>query len=973
MAADDFLSYETENLILPSRNFYPLSIPVSHYQLRHFISSPEPDILYYASGRDVYRLNTTTRDLIHVAELPFEARCTSSGYGWICVGGEDSGLFAIITLNDAPSISHNGRPVTPSFPRPGLRVERIGSQIVNSISVHKIPGSSVGPGRSEEDEVVAVLTNNDQTMRIYSLTHEGEAARIDFPFPMNHASISPDGRLLVAVGDSHVAYFFERRDRPGCPADTDKPPATKAKSAASTWQLLRAHTLYLPKYRTACATGYFTTAWSPSGSLVAVGAEAGYITVFDSKIIQEVPYAASNTIASLTCSSADHIKPYINTARPRRAKMSSSNPRSSRPEKPLDDIPDAMDAEVKVIASTRPYHNTGPGAVRCMLFSPSPWDLLIWAEDQGRVCVSDLRDGLTSRQVLDLHLPGQHEEQGQDQAKPAPDVRFVQVNDITAFAEDQRVGEDAARETGQAVLNGEDLRDEEAPDPDLEPTQRANIQELRRLRGVLMRRYHAPIRTTRIAANSLGWSSRNNFPTGYHRTLLGELTSEEQQILDGLREGRLREEARAARQSSGDENAGPQSANYGHISPPPASPGHNNSGGSGMNIDTDFPALTRTSAAPATPPEPMVAVPSWNPWYFRQLNDQDVRDFVRLVSESQHRTQSDVIDEGGSGEGPPPVHRDVESDDIENLVILDNDSGIGDHDDVADGHNDDGDVHMDYGLHDGDQRTSHTEFNPAFPPSEAELAGIPENEASSRNRDTDNASATHNGIHAPAPLTEQDRLRNMDIQARWRLIRSRQHAILRDDSNETGHNSPTAGFLSTTNLPIPRSTSPAQMPASTGVSNSSSPTGSVSAANRITTNPAAAITTTSLVPAVATSPFYRRAARMGGAYAPESAGAEIYSRAGLRGLTAAAAAAGISVQVARRVQVPGGTTRIVRGPTVGSGTSFPVGFREEDGVRTAGLAWGAAGNSLWVGCEEGLWEMKVDTFSRKGMEAWSVC
>jgi hypothetical protein len=67
---------------------------------------------------------------------------------------------------------------------------------------------------------------------------------------------------------------------------------------------------------------------------------------------------------------------------------------------------DAEDAIVVVMPSTRPenVHPNGaiPGAIRTMIFAPPPWDLLIWAEDQGKVCLADLRTGLRTRQVLKL-------------------------------------------------------------------------------------------------------------------------------------------------------------------------------------------------------------------------------------------------------------------------------------------------------------------------------------------------------------------------------------------------------------------------------------------------------------------------------------------------------------------------------------------------------------------------------------------
>ncbi|KAF1361201.1 hypothetical protein EJ07DRAFT_113470 [Lizonia empirigonia] len=371
MAVDDFLSRDTDAFVLPSKSFYPTKIPIAHYQLRHFISSPEQDLIYYASGNDIYCLNAATHTQSHLATLPFEARCTASGFGYVCVGGADDGNFAAIKVAGVPVENgyspdtslparqetgpprnrHNTDTSMPSArPHVGIahriRLEKIGQDIVNSISIHKLPAAT-----SEGcDDVVAVLTNNDKSVRVYSLVDNIELCCIDLPIAMNHATISPDGKFLVAVGDQQTGFFFERYlpgpERPS----TWKEPSDRLNSVPPVWKLFEDVALYVPSSQ--CAEGYFTTAWSPSGRLCAVGSECGYITVFD----------------------VDHLKV----------------------------AEYGEDAILQVISSTRPDVCTSAGAVRTMQFSPAPWDFLIWSEDQGRVCVADLRSRLKVKQVLTL-------------------------------------------------------------------------------------------------------------------------------------------------------------------------------------------------------------------------------------------------------------------------------------------------------------------------------------------------------------------------------------------------------------------------------------------------------------------------------------------------------------------------------------------------------------------------------------------
>jgi hypothetical protein len=384
----------------------------SHYQLRHFISSPEPDLVYYASGCDVYCLNTVTRLQARVTTLPWEARCTAAGHGYVCVGGADEGNFAAIKVEGFP-------PSDPSdvdaslpldfhnrLPRPPLigtsyrtYFERIGEDIVNSISIHKFPAEGESP-----EEVVAVLTNNDKTVRIFSLLQKLEVTVLDLPFAMNHATISPDSQLLVAVGDSPVAYFFERV-KAGRPSST-KSSEGRIHMITPEWQVLAQIPLYRPTSGP-CAEGYFSTAWSPLARLCAVGSECGYITIFDIELLKKVEYGE--------------------------------------------------DAVVQLISSTRPDTGAGAGAVRTMHFSPNPWDLLVWSEDQGRVCVADLRSGLKVKQVLELdpkeegietaeiadfHIslnPETHDYRSNHESGGAPAAVNAAIDDFEADLERQRL------------------------------------------------------------------------------------------------------------------------------------------------------------------------------------------------------------------------------------------------------------------------------------------------------------------------------------------------------------------------------------------------------------------------------------------------------------------------------------------------------------------------------------------------------
>ncbi|KAK5002386.1 hypothetical protein LTR28_011489, partial [Elasticomyces elasticus] len=442
----------------------------------------------------------------HIATLPFEARCTAAGYGWICVGGEDEGRFAAIKLDgegprtldvdSALPIDHwaqVGRPARAA----SVRVEMIGEEIVNSISIHRIQDED-----AHLDDIVAVLTNNDKTVRVYSLPQNLETYVLDLPFAMNHATISPDGRTLVAVGDHNEAYFFSRevqREPPQIPK-----PHNRLSTADCDWTETAIVKLYVPGEH--ASLGYFTTAWSPTGRLMAVGSEAGYITVFDMDLLQTVEFGEDAIVATLP---------------------------SSRPNIP----------------------STHAGAVRSMIFSPDPWDLLIWAEDQGRVCIGDLRSHLRSRQVLELD----HRAEG---------LNRISLEDLHAEGalsdeqEERLFEEEFVRRYRSAADN----------------TTAINIAtEYVEARRELDRQRHGPLRQhlhqvsdSVVGGNAVLDDDRHG------------LTADEQRVLETLRTARQREEART--------RGIPRSVNY--TSPSlfqnPATRGSNNA-----NTDDDFIILPR--------------------------------------------------------------------------------------------------------------------------------------------------------------------------------------------------------------------------------------------------------------------------------------------------------------------------------------------------------------------------------------------
>ena len=160
---------------------------------------------------------------------------------------------------------------------------------------------------------------------------------------MNHATISPRGDMLLAVGDEGRAFFLRRKS-------VDK---AKSNYPVYDWEELASVRLGGTVATDCC----FSTAFSPSGHVCAVASQFGTITLYDTKRIRE-------------------------------------------------DMEDD-EAVIDILKGSRMLFTGSayiPGAPRSMAFSPEPWDMLVWAEDHGRVCITDLRNGFRSRQTINLNL-----------------------------------------------------------------------------------------------------------------------------------------------------------------------------------------------------------------------------------------------------------------------------------------------------------------------------------------------------------------------------------------------------------------------------------------------------------------------------------------------------------------------------------------------------------------------------------------
>ena len=191
-------------------------------------------------------------------------------------------------------------------------------------------------------------SNNDRSVTVHSLTRDKTLKVLHHTCCMNYAEISPDHTLLAAVGDENRAYFYE------ITRDWNSLVTTESGQKLTGWRWSLAPPVVMnigPRADDACC---FTIAFSPSSHLCAIGSQSGIVTVLDVNIIRQT----------------------------------------------VDTMKESDTAVLYQFPASRSCSEGG--AVRCMTFSPEPWDLLVWLEGHGRAGVADVRQGFLRRQILHL-------------------------------------------------------------------------------------------------------------------------------------------------------------------------------------------------------------------------------------------------------------------------------------------------------------------------------------------------------------------------------------------------------------------------------------------------------------------------------------------------------------------------------------------------------------------------------------------
>ncbi|CAM1511422.1 Fc.00g089350.m01.CDS01 [Cosmosporella sp. VM-42] len=361
--------YPTESLLSKKdRKHYRIPVRSQHWQLRSLISAEKQNIVYFPGGNGsnhVQRLNTTTHECETIKLLTFAPRCLVAENGWLCCGGEN-GEFVAMRVNDNDLDPDDAQLLESASAQTVLSLLSRGqwpekSLVAKSVKLAKdrvncitlwFPPTTMEAGVNSYTEPVAILANNDRTVTLVSLEDFEQKDKpealdvITYPDFVNRAIISPDGRILVAILDDPYLYVHHRVRK-----HSETPRGHRGEVKYQWEQTQRILLKSQRKDDTSDSRGSFAACFSNSGEYLAVGTQHGTISIFATDLI----------------------------------------PRSN------------CDPLITTFQSSRPQ--SGPGAVRDMLFCPGPYDILAWTEDRGHIGVADMRSGFIVRQIVNINDP----------------------------------------------------------------------------------------------------------------------------------------------------------------------------------------------------------------------------------------------------------------------------------------------------------------------------------------------------------------------------------------------------------------------------------------------------------------------------------------------------------------------------------------------------------------------------------------
>ncbi|KAI7847217.1 WD40-repeat-containing domain protein [Circinella umbellata] len=169
-----------------SPHIHDQRVSIHHWQLRDLIMQPDdPQFkheLVVPVDQDIYRYNYQTHQQRYLLKgLGYHPTCMATGCGYWAAGGQ----------------------------RGDLTVKDLNSDY--EVSITTSPNSTINNGlcfSNVNNETRLIVSNNDATIRIFSIPNLQLLQTIPFNVAVNHTSVSPDGKKMIVVGDDKKVHLF---------------------------------------------------------------------------------------------------------------------------------------------------------------------------------------------------------------------------------------------------------------------------------------------------------------------------------------------------------------------------------------------------------------------------------------------------------------------------------------------------------------------------------------------------------------------------------------------------------------------------------------------------------------------------------------------------------------------------------------------------------------------------------------------
>ncbi|KAA1107534.1 hypothetical protein PGT21_017625 [Puccinia graminis f. sp. tritici] len=279
----------------PIKNTHSARSSISHPQLRDLLICPtQAHHVQTVSGHgvDAHVFGQYTMRLMDNA-TSFHPNCLVSGCGYVAIGGSSADLLirsvdihsrwelkvstgqSIVNSvhffqasprgNPQVLVCNNDQTITQYDLSSVSTIQNAASESLSVDPAHRpTPGSRSREADGDNLLDPPVSTGNEKPV----LTHKSS---IIFPVPVNHCSVSPDSKTMVAVGDSSEVFIYDCQN-----AHQSNEPLI------GDWRL-GPRKIYLPGV--SALTGSFSTSWNQYGDKFAVASEGEVVVVYDMKML----------------------------------------------------------------------------------------------------------------------------------------------------------------------------------------------------------------------------------------------------------------------------------------------------------------------------------------------------------------------------------------------------------------------------------------------------------------------------------------------------------------------------------------------------------------------------------------------------------------------------------------------------------------------------------------------------------------